>query len=69
MGVIQGRVGYSAPVSVYGVINACLIKERALPSDMLWSTKGSAAWACECFWRVRRAKPLCVGARECVVNR
>jgi hypothetical protein len=69
VGVIEGGVGYGAPISVNGVVNARLIKQRALPCDVLWGTEGSAAGACECFGGICRSEALGIRSRECVVNR
>jgi hypothetical protein len=36
VGIVKGGVGNSAPMSVYGVVNAGLIKQQAFPCDVLW---------------------------------
>jgi hypothetical protein len=47
VGVVQGGVLNSAPISMNGVVNACLIEEWAFSSDVLWGAEGSATRACE----------------------
>jgi hypothetical protein len=69
VGVIEGGVGKGAPMSVYGVVNPCLIEQRAFPRDVLWGAKGSATGASECFGWVCRAEALGIGPCEGVVNR
>jgi hypothetical protein len=50
------------------MINMGLVEEGAFPGDVLWGTKWSSAWACECFGGVHRAKPLGIRPCEGVVN-
>jgi hypothetical protein len=69
VGVVKGGVGNGAPISMYGVVNACLIEQQAFPCDVLWSAEGSAARAGECLRWVCGSEPLCIGACECVVDR
>jgi hypothetical protein len=69
VGVVKGGIGNGTPVSVYGVVNASLVEQGALPCDVLWSTEGGAARACECFGGICRSEPFGVRSREGVVDR
>jgi hypothetical protein len=68
VGVVKGGVGNGAPIGVNGVIDPCLIEQRAFPCDVLWGVEGIAARACECFGGIRWSESLGVRPRECMVN-
>jgi hypothetical protein len=68
VGVVKGRIGNGAPISMDCVVDPCLVEQRAFLCDVLWGAEGSAARACECFGGVRWSETLGIGPCECVVN-